>query len=248
MGTVFCVYWTSTSLSTSILHIWYVFKQVCTTLQNQHWFIVPKFCFIQPPTVANQLNQLSWKIFLFLFLKFHCSTDATSRFFLETNPFIYWLSRELVIVSLFIEAACWHCHFPGWSWNIINFLSTAIHIVAHVFNVEFFISSYESDDRLVERLNMFEDSDNDTYLNPIRERNAVSKTFLFLLTQSSTGDRCSPPDVPVIACLFVLFCGTHTNCRLNLKSFYWLFVRFQLWCCGNLVGCFYLVVLKLITK
>ena len=86
--------------------------------------------------------------------------------------------------------------------------------------MEFFISSYESDDRLVERLNMFEDSDNDTYLNPIRERNAVSKTFLFLLTQSSTGDRCSPPNVPVIACLFVLFCGTHTYCRLNLKSFY----------------------------
>ena len=114
--------------------------------------------------------------------------------------------------------------------------------------MEFFISSYESDDRLVERLNMFEDNDNDTYLNPIRDTNAVSKTFLFLLTQSSTGDRCSPPNVPVIACLFVLFCGTHTYCRLNLKSFYCLFVRFQLWCCGNLVGFFYLVVLKLITK
>lgn len=55
--------------------------------------------------------------------------------------------------------------------------------------MEFFISSYESDDRLVERLNMFEDNDNDTYLNPIRDTNAVSKTFLFLLTQSSTGDR-----------------------------------------------------------
>lgn len=39
---------------------------------------------------------------------------------------------------------------------------------------------------------MFEDSVNDTYLNPIREPNAVSKTFLFLLTQC-TGDRCSPP-------------------------------------------------------
>ena len=47
---------------------------------------------------------------------------------------------------------------------------------------------------------MFEDSVNDTYLNPIREPNAVSKTFLFLLTQC-TGDRCSPPDVPY--CLFV---------------------------------------------
>ena len=66
---------------------------------------------------------------------------------------------------------------------------------------------------------MFEDSDNDTYLNPIRDTNAVSKTFLFLLTQC-TGDRRSPPDVPVIACLFVLFCGTHTYCRLNLKRFY----------------------------
>lgn len=66
---------------------------------------------------------------------------------------------------------------------------------------------------------MFEDNDNDTYLNPIRDTNAVSKTFLFLLTQSSTGDRCIPSNVPVIACLFVLFCGTHTYCRLNLKSF-----------------------------
>lgn len=66
--------------------------------------------------------------------------------------------------------------------------------------MEFFISSYESDDLLVQRLNMFEDSVNDTYLNPIREPNAVSKTFLFLLTQC-TGNRCSPPDVPY--CLFV---------------------------------------------
>lgn len=141
-------------------------------------------------------------------------------------------------------------HFPGWSWNIINFLSTAIHIVAHVFNVEFFISSYESDDRLVQRLNMFEDSENDTYLNPIRETNAVSKTFLFVLFALSV-DWCRIAVVRLtylIACLFVLFCGTHTYCRLNLKSFYWLFVRFQLWCCGNLVGFFCLVVLKLITK
>lgn len=66
---------------------------------------------------------------------------------------------------------------------------------------------------------MFEDSDNDTYLNPIRDTNAVSKTFLFLLTQSSTGDRCSPPDVPVIACLFVFFLWYSHLLSFEFKKF-----------------------------
>lgn len=69
---------------------------------------------------------------------------------------------------------------------------------------------------------MFEDSENDTYLNPIRETNAVSKTFLFVLFALSV-DWCRIAVVRLtylIACLFVLFCGTHTYCRLNLKSFY----------------------------
>lgn len=235
MGTVFCVYWTSTSLSTSILHIWYVFKQVCTTLATKPTLTdSSNFFFINPPTVA------------FLFLEFHsASTDATPDFSWKlSNPFIYWISpRELIYL------AC--LKFPGSSWNI-NFLSTAIHIVAHVFNVEFFISSHASEDQLVQQLNAFEDRDDEAYLNPIRDTNAVRKTFLLLLLFSvlwCTADRCSPPDVPYIVYLFVLFCGTYTQCRLKLKSFYWLFVRFQLWCCGNLVRfCYFVINYKMKVK
>lgn len=54
-------------------------------------------------------------------------------------------------------------------------LSTVIHIVAHVFNVEFFVESHKSNDPLIQRLNSFEDSGNETYLNPIRNTNTVSK-------------------------------------------------------------------------
>lgn len=54
------------------------------------------------------------------------------------------------------------------------YLSTAIHIVAHVFNVEFFIDSHLSKDMLVQRLNSFEDEGSETYLNPIRDANTVS--------------------------------------------------------------------------
>lgn len=63
--------------------------------------------------------------------------------------------------------------------NLINVLlcnlSTAIHIVAHVFNVEFFIDSHKSEDRVIQTLNNMEDIGNETYLNPIREMNAVSR-------------------------------------------------------------------------
>ena len=55
------------------------------------------------------------------------------------------------------------------------YLSTVIHIVAHVFNVEFFVESHKSNDPLIQRLNSFEDMGNETYLNPIRNDNAVSK-------------------------------------------------------------------------
>ena len=61
------------------------------------------------------------------------------------------------------------------------FLSTAIHIVAHVFNVEFFIDSHASKDELVQRLNSFEDQGSESYLNPIRDANAVSMKFRFYL-------------------------------------------------------------------
>ena len=57
-------------------------------------------------------------------------------------------------------------------------LSTAIHIVAHVFNVEFFIDSYKSKDRVIQTLNNMADIGNETYLNPIRNSNTVSRIVL----------------------------------------------------------------------
>ena len=54
-------------------------------------------------------------------------------------------------------------------------LSTVIHIVAHVFNVEFFVDSHKSNDTLIERLNNMRDTGNESYLNPIRDTNAVSR-------------------------------------------------------------------------
>ena len=51
----------------------------------------------------------------------------------------------------------------------------AIHVVAHVFNVEFFIMSWREKDHLFTKLNQLEDGENSTYLNPIRlGENAVS--------------------------------------------------------------------------
>ena len=40
--------------------------------------------------------------------------------------------------------------------------------------MEFFIDSHLSKDMLVQRLNSFEDEGSETYLNPIRDANAVS--------------------------------------------------------------------------
>ena len=60
---------------------------------------------------------------------------------------------------------------------ICLFLSTAIHIVAHIFNVEFFVDSHKSKDELIQRLNLYEDIGNEAYLNPIRNNNAVSCKF-----------------------------------------------------------------------
>ena len=57
---------------------------------------------------------------------------------------------------------------------VLIILSTAIHIVAHVFNVEFFVDSHKSNNTLIERLNNMEDFGNESYLNPIRDSNAVS--------------------------------------------------------------------------
>lgn len=45
--------------------------------------------------------------------------------------------------------------------------------MAHVFNVEFFVDSHKSNDTLIERLNNMEDFGNESYLNPIRDSNAV---------------------------------------------------------------------------
>ena len=56
-------------------------------------------------------------------------------------------------------------------------MSAAIHIVAHVFNVEFFVESHMSNDRLVQTLNSMEDAGDEAYLNPIRDRNAVSTVY-----------------------------------------------------------------------
>ena len=50
-----------------------------------------------------------------------------------------------------------------------------IHILAHIFNVEFFVDSHKSKDELIQRLNGFEDIGNEAYLNPIRNSNAVSR-------------------------------------------------------------------------
>ena len=47
--------------------------------------------------------------------------------------------------------------------------------MAHVFNVEFFIDSHKSNDTLIERLNNMDDIGDEAYLNPIRNRNAVSR-------------------------------------------------------------------------
>ena len=50
--------------------------------------------------------------------------------------------------------------------------------MAHVFNVEFFVDSHKSNDTLIQRLNIMEDiSGNEAYLNPIRDRNAVSRIY-----------------------------------------------------------------------
>lgn len=46
--------------------------------------------------------------------------------------------------------------------------------MAHVFNVEFFVESHASNDTLIQRLNSMEDIGDEAYLNPIRDRNAVS--------------------------------------------------------------------------
>lgn len=47
--------------------------------------------------------------------------------------------------------------------------------MAHVFNVEFFVDSHKSNDALIQRLNNMEDIGSEAYLNPIRDRNAVSR-------------------------------------------------------------------------
>lgn len=66
-------------------------------------------------------------------------------------------------------------------------LQTVIHIVAHVFNVEFFVESHKSNDPLIQRLNSFEDSGNETYLNPIRNDNANAVVELWKLASGITG-------------------------------------------------------------
>lgn len=104
-------------------------------------------------------------------------------------------------------------------------LQTAIHIVAHVFNVEFFISSYKSDDRLVERLNMFEDSDNDTYLNPIRDTNAVPVVVLWKLASGVTG-------AVITLCLILMVSSSTELIRRSYFEVFWyshhLFVIFYI--------------------
>lgn len=49
--------------------------------------------------------------------------------------------------------------------------------MAHVFNVEFFVDSHKSNDALIQRLNNMEDIGSEAYLNPIRDRNAVSRIY-----------------------------------------------------------------------
>ena len=63
-------------------------------------------------------------------------------------------------------------------YNLI-YLSTVIHVVAHIFNVEFFIDSHASNDELIQKLNSMEDEGSEAYLNPIRNANAVSRIHIF---------------------------------------------------------------------
>ncbi|XP_068705998.1 cytochrome b-245 heavy chain-like [Montipora foliosa] len=66
-------------------------------------------------------------------------------------------------------------------------LQTVIHIVAHVFNVEFFVASHKIHNELIERLNSFEDTEDQTYLNPVRDSNTNAVVVLWTLASGITG-------------------------------------------------------------
>ncbi|CAH3162192.1 unnamed protein product [Pocillopora meandrina] len=102
---------------------------------------------------------------------------------------------------------------------------TAIHIVAHVFNVEFFIDSHLSKDMLVQRLNSFEDEGSETYLNPIRDANAVPVVVLWKLAAGITG-------AVITLCLILMLSSATELIRRSYFEVFWynhhLFVIFYI--------------------
>lgn len=102
---------------------------------------------------------------------------------------------------------------------------TAIHIVAHVFNVEFFIDSHLSKDMLVQRLNSFEDEGSETYLNPIRDANAVPVVELWKLAAGITG-------AVITLCLILMLSSATELIRRSYFEVFWynhhLFVIFYI--------------------
>lgn len=102
---------------------------------------------------------------------------------------------------------------------------TAIHIVAHVFNVEFFIDSHASKDELVQRLNSFEDQGSESYLNPIRDANAVPVVELWKLAAGITG-------AVITLCLILMLSSATELIRRSYFEVFWynhhLFVIFYI--------------------
>ena len=85
-------------------------------------------------------------------------------------------SRD-VLLSCFLSCA------PGLTLELL--FVPAIHIVAHVFNVELFISSWNNKKGVYAIINQLEDAGNQTYLNPIRSQNTVSRLqFILYLVYS----------------------------------------------------------------
>ena len=64
------------------------------------------------------------------------------------------------------------------SANFSQFLLfvTAVHVVAHVFNVQLFISSWQ-ENGVTAVINQLADVRNQTYLNPIRDEKTVSRFY-----------------------------------------------------------------------
>ncbi|KAJ7378936.1 hypothetical protein OS493_019632 [Desmophyllum pertusum] len=77
-----------------------------------------------------------------------------------------------------------------------------------------FVESHMSNDTLIERLNNMEDIGNETYLNPIRERNAVPVVELWKLASGITG-------AVITLCLILMLSSSTELIRRSYFEVFW---------------------------